>query len=178
MRVLAGRYKSKLIRTINDPLTRPMMSKVRESIFNSLQFNIENKDILDLYAGSGSLGIESLSRGAKFVTFIENSDDCITILRQNLKEFENNYKITKSSVDKFLQTSLSTYDIVFYDPPFKIETDVVKNEVMKIYNILNSDGFVVIHRHTASKELDTLKNYKIHKEKNYGQSNILILRKL
>ena len=75
MRVLAGRYKSKLIRTINDPLTRPMMSKVRESIFNSLQFNIENKDILDLYAGSGSLGIESLSRGANFVTFIENSDE-------------------------------------------------------------------------------------------------------
>ena len=105
MRVLAGRYKSKLIRTINDPLTRPMMSKVRESIFNSLQFNIENKDILDLYAGSGSLGIESLSRGANFVTFIENSVDCITILKQNLKEFENNYKITKSSVDKFLQTS-------------------------------------------------------------------------
>ena len=153
-------------------------SKVRESIFNSLQFNIVNKDILDLYAGSGSLGIESLSRDANFVTFIENSDDCITILKQNLKEFENNYKITKSSVDKFLQTSLSTYDIVFYDPPFKIETDVVKNEVMKIHNILNNDGFVVIHRHTASKEFDILKNYKIHKEKNYGQSNILILRKL
>ena len=145
MRVLAGRYKSKLIRTINDPLTRPMMSKVRESIFNSLQFNIENKDILDLYAGSGSLGIESLSRGANFVTFIENSDDCITILKQNLKEFENNYKITKSSVDKFLQTSLSTYDIVFYDPPFKIETDVVKNEVMKIYNILTNDKIKVIN---------------------------------
>ena len=86
MRVLAGRYKSKSIRTINDPLTRPMMSKVRESIFNSLQFNIENKDILDLYAGSGSLGIESLSRGANFVTFIENSVDCITILKQNLKK--------------------------------------------------------------------------------------------
>ena len=87
--------KSKLIRTINDPLTRPMMSRVRESIFNSLQFNIENKDILDLYAGSGSLGIESLSRDANFVTFIENSDDCITILKQNLKEFENNYKFKK-----------------------------------------------------------------------------------
>ena len=77
-----------------------------------------------------------MSRGANFVTFIENSDDCITILKQNLKEFENNYKITKSSVDKFLQTSLSTYDIVFYDPPFKIETDVVKNEIMKIYTLI------------------------------------------
>ena len=63
-------------------------------------------------------------------------------------------------------------------PLSKIETDVVKNEVMKIHNILNNDGFVVIHRHTASKEFDILKNYKIYKEKNYGQSNILILRKL
>ena len=98
MRVLAGRYKSKLIRTINDPLTRPMMSKVRESIFNSLQFNIENKDILDLYAGSGSLGIESLSRGANFVTFIENSDDCITILKQNLKRIISIILYTQSII--------------------------------------------------------------------------------
>tara|TARA_B100001113_G_scaffold334659_1_gene313498 strand:- start:1806 stop:2342 length:537 start_codon:yes stop_codon:yes gene_type:complete len=178
MRVLAGKYKSKLIQTIDDPLTRPMMSKVRESVFNSLQFNIENKNILDLYAGSGSLGIESLSRGANFVTFVENSNNCINILKQNLSHFEINYKITKSNVDKFLDTSLNKYDIVFYDPPFKIETEIVKNEIIKIYNLLNKEGFVVVHRHTASKEFETLKNYKIHKEKNFGQSNILILSKL
>jgi len=117
MRVLAGRYKSKLIRTINDPLTRPMMSKVRESIFNSLQFNIENKDNLDLYAGSGSLGIESLSRGANFVTFIENSDDCITILKQNLKEFENNQKhkkLMKSIYKKiiFIISAIALFSVI------------------------------------------------------------------
>ena len=102
MRVLAGKYKSKLIRTIDDPLTRPMMSKVRESIFNSLQFNIENKDILDLYAGSGSLGIESLSRGANFVTFIENSDDCITILKQNSSRLGNRLNLSNGYLDFFL----------------------------------------------------------------------------
>ena len=63
-----------------------MMSKVRESIFNSLQFKIPDSDILDLYAGSGSLGIEALSRGARFTTFVEKSRDCINILEKNLKD--------------------------------------------------------------------------------------------
>ena len=85
MRVLAGKYKSKKIQTISDSSTRPMMSKVREAIFNSLQFLIEDKDVLDLYAGSGSMGIEALSRGAKFTTFVEKSKECIGVLNNNLK---------------------------------------------------------------------------------------------
>ena len=76
-----------------------MMSKVRESIFNSLQFSIPDSDVLDLYAGSGSLGIEALSRGAQFSTFVEKSRECIKILENNLKGLDNNYKITNSSVD-------------------------------------------------------------------------------
>ena len=73
MRVLAGIYKSKKIETINNADTRPMMSKVREAIFNSIQFMVEEKDVLDLYSGSGSLGIEALSRGANYVTFVDSS---------------------------------------------------------------------------------------------------------
>ena len=79
MRVLAGIYKSKKIETINNADTRPMMSKVREAIFNSIQFMVEEKDVLDLYSGSGSLGIEALSRGANYVTFVELSKECISI---------------------------------------------------------------------------------------------------
>ena len=77
MRALAGIYKSKKIETINNADTRPMMSKVREAIFNSIQFMVEDKDVLDLYSGSGSLGIEALSRGANYVTFVELSKDCL-----------------------------------------------------------------------------------------------------
>ena len=77
MKVLSGIYKSKFIETINSPDTRPMMSKVRESIFSSLQFFIPGKNVLDLYAGSGSLGIEALSRGANYATFVEKSIDCV-----------------------------------------------------------------------------------------------------
>ena len=85
MRVLAGIYKSKKIETINNADTRPMMSKVREAIFNSIQFMVEEKDVLDLYSGSGSLGIEALSRGANYVTFVELSKECILILKKNVK---------------------------------------------------------------------------------------------
>ena len=95
-----------------------MMSKVRESIFSSLQFSIPDADVLDLYSGSGSLGIEALSRGARFATFVEKSRDCVKILEKNLKGLENNYKITNLSVDAFITTSINKYSVVFYDPPF------------------------------------------------------------
>ena len=97
MRILAGDYKSRKIDTINSPNTRPMMSKVRESIFSSLQFSIPNSDVLDLYAGSGSLGIEALSRGAQFSTFVERSKECIKILEKNLET------ISKENLENLLE---------------------------------------------------------------------------
>ena len=178
MRILAGKYKSKKIQTINNSNTRPMMSKVREAIFNSLQFLIEDKVVLDLYAGSGSLGIEAISRGAKFVTFVEKSKECIDVLNKNLKELEINFIITNTAVETFIKSSINTYDIVFYDPPFEMGSDKVENEINNLVEIIRVGSFVVVHRHKASSEIEFSKNYEIHREKNYGQSKIIILRKL
>ena len=178
MRILAGKYKSKKIQTINNSNTRPMMSKVREAIFNSLQFLIEDKEVLDLYAGSGSLGIEAISRGAKFVTFVEKSKECIDVLNKNLKELDINFIITNTAVETFIKSSINTYDIVFYDPPFEMDSDKVENEINNLVEITRVDSFVVVHRHKASSEIEFSKNYEIHREKNYGQSKIIILRKL
>ena len=111
MRILAGKYKSKKIQTINNSNTRPMMSKVREAIFNSLQFLIEDKEVLDLYAGSGSLGIEAISRGAKFVTFVEKSKECIDVLNKNLKELDINFIITNTAVETFIKSSINSLKI-------------------------------------------------------------------
>ncbi len=155
-----------------------MMSKVRESIFSSLQFSIPNSDVLDLYAGSGSLGIEALSRGAKFSTFVEKSRECIKILEKNLKGLDNNYKITNLSVDAFLQTSINKYSIVFYDPPFHFETKIVEDEISLVADLIESSGHLIIHRHSSSLSIKLPKFYEIRKEKNYGQSNILILNKI
>ena len=178
MRILAGDYKSRKIDTINSPSTRPMMSKVRESIFNSLQFSIPESEVLDLYAGSGSLGIEALSRGANFSTFVEKSRECIKILEKNLKGLDNNYKITNASVDVFLQNSINKYSIVFYDPPFNFETQIVENEISLVADLIKINGHLVIHRHSSSVAIKLPKFYEIRKEKNYGQSKILILNKI
>ena len=157
MRILAGKYKSKKIQTIDNSSTRPMMSKVREAIFNSLQFVIEDKDVLDLYAGSGSLGIEALSRKAKFTTFVEKSKDCIGVLNNNLEDIDNNYKVTNTSVETFIESSINTYDIVFYDPPFELSSDFVSIEVKNIEKILKNGSYVIIHRHKASEEIEFIK---------------------
>jgi len=178
MRVLAGTYKSKKIETINSPDTRPMMSKVREAIFNSIQFLIVDKNILDLYSGSGSLGIEALSRGANYVTFVDFSKECILILKRNVENMSNNLSIVNSSVNSFIKNSINKYEIIFYDPPFELDTGRVNEEILIIEKILNTNGLLIIHRHKSSEEINFSKNYELHKEKNYGQSKILILRRI
>ena len=178
MRVLAGTYKSKKIETINSPDTRPMMSKVREAIFNSIQFMIEEKDILDLYSGSGSLGIEALSRGANYVTFVDFSKECIFILKKNVENMSNNFSIVNSSVNSFIKNSINQYELIFYDPPFELDTEIVNEEILIIEQILNNNGLLIIHRHKASEDIKFSKNYELHREKNYGQSKILILRRI
>ena len=178
MRVLAGIYKSKKIETINSSDTRPMMSKVREAIFNSIQFIIEGKDILDLYCGSGSLGIEALSRGANYVTFVDFSKECTLILKKNVESMSNNLSIVNSSVNSFIKNSINKYQLIFYDPPFELDTEIVNEEILIIENILNDQGLLIIHRHKSSEEIYFSKNYELHREKNYGQSKILILRRI
>ncbi len=178
MRVLAGIYKSKKIETINSADTRPMMSKVREAIFNSIQFMVEEKDVLDLYSGSGSLGIEALSRGANYVTFVELSKECILVLKKNIENMSSNLNIVNSPVNSFIQNSINKYHLIFYDPPFELDANQVNEEVLSIENILNDHGLLIIHRHKASGDIKFSKNYELHREKNYGQSKILILRRI
>tara|TARA_Y100001970_G_scaffold291924_1_gene431046 strand:+ start:2502 stop:3038 length:537 start_codon:yes stop_codon:yes gene_type:complete len=178
MRVLAGIYKSKKIETINSRETRPMMSKVREAIFNSIQFMVGEKDILDLYSGSGSLGIEALSRGANYVTFVESSKECIFVLKKNVKNINNNYSILDTTVNSFIKNSLNKYHLVFYDPPFSLDTKVINEEIFIIEQIMFDNGLLIVHRHKSSEKINISKNYEIHREKNYGQSKILILRRI
>jgi len=178
MKVIAGKYKGRKINTINDRSTRPMLGVAREGIFNSLQFSFENSEVLDLFAGSGSMGIESLSRGAKYVTFIDNSADCIKQIKKNLKNYENNYSVINLDVSNYISEANSSYDIIFYDPPFEYLSENVNLDIKELSSNLTHEGFVVIHRHSNSPSTVLPKEVELYKEKNYGQSKILILRKL
>lgn len=177
MKVIAGIYKGRNIDTIKDTATRPMMGIAREGIFNTLQFSFENADVLDLFAGSGSMGIEALSRGAKYVTFIDNSPDCIKQINKNLQEYKNDYSVLKLDVSNYINEVASKYDIVFYDPPFEYLTEDINEDINEIGKNLNKDAFIVIHRHSNSSSIVLPNDVELYKEKNYGQSKILILRK-
>ncbi len=99
-------------------------------------------------------------------------------MEKNLKGLDNNYKITNSSVESFLQTSINKYSIVFYDPPFNFETRIVENEISLVADLIEISGHLIVHRHSSSVSIKLPKFYEIRKEKNYGQSNILILNKI
>ena len=177
MKVIAGIYKGRNIDTIKDTATRPMMGIAREGIFNTLQFSFENADVLDLFAGSGSMGIEALSRGAKYVTFIDNSPDCIKQINKNLQEYKNDYSVLKLDVSNYINEVASKYDIVFYDPPFEYVTEDINADISEIGNNLKKNAFIVIHRHSNSSSIVLPNDVELYKEKYYGQSKILVLRK-
>ena len=177
MKVIAGIYKGRNIDTIKDTATRPMMGIAREGIFNALQFSFENAEVLDLFAGSGSMGIEALSRGAKYVTFIDNSPDCIKQINKNLQEYKNDYSVLKLDVSNYINEVASKYDIIFYDPPFEYLTEDINEDINEIGKNLNKAAFIVIHRHSNSSSIVLPNDVELYKEKNYGQSKILILRK-
>ena len=184
MRVISGSFKGKKILEPKDFHTRPLKDLTKESIFNIIKhsnkfnINLENSDILDLFSGVGSFGIECLSRGAKSVVFVENYDGVLPILKKNLSNLKSkeNYKIIEKTIinsDIFSRLK-KKFDIIFLDPPFKDKN--LNNLLKKIYDekVLNKSGIIIIHRHKNEKDI-LPKQYKIIEEKKYGISNIIFL---
>jgi 16S rRNA (guanine966-N2)-methyltransferase len=182
MRIIGGKFKGKKLIIPKDRETRPLKDLTKESIFNiinhSNKFSIDIKkaQVLDLFSGVGSFGIECLSQGASHVTFIEKYEAVLPILKKNLNNLKSeiNYKIIESDIlNKFEFNSLKlNYDIIFIDPPYKERA--LENILNKIIEnkTLGNNGIIIIHRH--KKEVDTFpKNFRLIDEKKYGISKII-----
>ena len=184
MRVISGSFKGKKILQPKDFETRPLKDLTKESIFNIIKhskkfkINLENSDILDLFSGVGSFGIECLSRGAKSVVFVENYDGVLPILKKNLydlKSTENYEIIDKNIIESDIFSKLKKkFNIIFLDPPYKDKN--LENLLKNIYDekILNKNGIIIIHRHKNEKDIIP-KQYKVIEEKKYGISKIIFL---
>ena len=183
MRVIGGKFKGKKLLEPKDKETRPLKDLTKESIFNiinhSNKFSIDIKkaNVLDLFSGVGSFGIECLSHGASYVTFVEKYEGVLPILKKNLNNLKSeiNYEVVESDIlNNFEFKSLKLgYDIVFLDPPYKEKT--LENILNKIIEnrILSKSGIIIIHRH--KKEIDEFpKNFQLIDEKKYGISKIII----
>ena len=184
MRIISGKFKGKKILEPNDLNTRPLKDLTKESIFNiikhSNRFNInfENSEILDLFSGTGSFGIECISRGAKFVTFVENYNGILPILKKNLANLKltSNYLVIEKNVFNYLNLNefKKQFDIIFLDPPYKEKNlDLVLKNILT-QNILNNDGIIILHRHKKTDDIFP-NQLKVVEEKKYGISKIIFI---
>ena len=181
MRIISGNFKGKKILEPKDTRTRPLKDLTKESIFNILihsnKFNIDikNSKILDLFSGTGSFGIECLSRGAKHVTFVENYDGILPILKKNLDNLKINekYEIINQNIFSNLNSHVKKkFDVIFLDPPYDEKNIAAIIENISDKKLLNYKGIIIIHRHKRENE-DYSKNFKIIDVKKYGISKII-----
>lgn len=176
IRITGGKNRSRKLITPDTDLTKPTMDKVRAAVFNALGDDIKNKKVLDLFSGSGSYGFEALSRGASSVMFVDKQIIATKVIEENAKILkEENIKIYKEDVISFLENNNEKFDIVFIDPPYKLE---IYEKVIKLLNekdLLNENAIVVLETEKPLEinELD----YKKVKMYNYGLANVYILRK-
>ena len=184
MRIISGDFKGKKILEPEDLNTRPLKDLTKESIFNIIlhsnkfKINLKNSNILDLFSGVGSFGIECLSRGVKKVIFIENYQGVLPILKKNIQSLKSiiNYEIYENDIYNENTFSIIDikFDIIFLDPPYKYKNlDAIFNKI-KNNNILNENGIIILHRHKSEKE-SFPKYLKIIEKKKYGISLILFL---
>ena len=186
MRIISGIYKNKKISLPTDKFTRPLKDMVRESIFNIIEHSnlikkkILNSKVLDLYSGSGSFGIECLSRGASKVYFCENYSSAFKVLKKNLLNLNclNRSNIFDTSVTDFINqfdSSQNKFDFIFLDPPYKEQKINILLEVIIERKILNKNGVLILHRNKKTEDIFPEK-LKIFSERIYGLSKIYFIK--
>jgi 16S rRNA (guanine(966)-N(2))-methyltransferase RsmD len=173
MRILSGQFKGKSLSAGSDLSIRPITNRLKEIIFSVLQDYISDKKILDLFSGSGSLGLEALSCGADHVTFVEKEQSSIKVLLKNLQDLQihsDDFEIIKSDSLLFLQKCRKKYDLIFSDPPFKYpELQPLINQIFS-GNCLELKGLLVLHHEVSNLFQINEVPYTLIKQKKVGRS--------
>ena len=182
MKIIAGKYRSRVLTTLEGLNTRPMMSRMKESVFNTIGPFFDGDVVLDLFGGSGALSLESLSRGASFSYIVEKSYDAIKIIKKNVDALKENDNVKilnmdyKLALKKFIEEKLS-FDIIFLDPPYRLN---IVEEIIEYINEneLLKDKGIIVCQYVAGNyhpvETDTL---HIVKNYDYASSEVCIYQK-
>ena len=181
MRVITRRAKGIKLYALDGLQTRPTSERAKEGLFSMIQFDIEGRKVLDLYAGTGQLGIEALSRGAARAVFVDKSKDASGVIKKNLVKtgLEKSGKVICGDVDVFLKADSEKYDIVFIDPPYDLRAVPATLESLLENKLLKPTSVVVCE----SREKDVLDGYdgldkyfEVIKKAVYGIANITIFK--
>ena len=181
MKIISGKYKGRILEGFDLKGTRPTMDRVKESLFAMIQEYIPNSTVLDLFSGSGNLGIEALSEGADYAYLVDSNFKAVNVIKKNIKKigieqvevWNKDYK--KALED--LKKENKKMDIIFLDPPYK--TDYIEESIKKIEqdNLLELDGIIVCESDDLNKIIYS-ENFISVKEKKYGDKYIVLLKKI
>ncbi|MBQ7880236.1 MAG: 16S rRNA (guanine(966)-N(2))-methyltransferase RsmD [Clostridia bacterium] len=175
MRIIAGRYRGKKLKEFELATTKPTLDRVKESIFSSIQFDIIDARVLDLFAGTGALGVESLSRGASSVDFVDANAEAIKIIKQNLIGIDGKFSVTQSDYMNYLidaKSSGKKYDIVLLDPPFASDYGEKAIEYILANNLLSDSGIIIYEKANDTPFELSIEGYTF-KHKKYGTVGVV-----
>lgn len=180
MRIIAGKYRGKKLKEFDIDTTRPTQDRVKESIFNLIQFDIQGAVVLDLFAGTGALGIECISRGARRTYLVDNNPRAISLINDNLKTISGDFKVIKSDFMTFLKGVNHKFDIILLDPPFDSGYGEKAIDFIINNDLISDSGIIIFETHftndfdsakytafdTVKKKYGTVAVYKMVKKGN------------
>ena len=177
MRVITGIARGRRLETLpGEDVTRPTTESVKEALFSMIQFELEDKRVLDLFAGSGQLGIEALSRGARHCTFVENNKQAMKIAENNVShcKLQDNAKFVLSDAVAFLSAK-NNFDIAFLDPPYK--QGIIENCLPKLLPMMSDDGIVVCETSRDENLPESVSGWYADRIRNYGKTKLTLYRR-
>ena len=181
MRVVSGSARGTKLSSIDSLSTRPTQDRVKESLFNIIFDKIYECDFLDLFAGSGAIGIEALSRGANFAVFCDISKESLKFVNENLIKTKliDRAKVYNLDYKNYLEKTKEKFDIIFIDPPYKADISVDALRMIKENELLKRDGFVVIETDEYLRdksELDKITDIEVFDHRKYGRANLIFIK--
>ena len=176
MRVITGTARGRRLKTPDNYDIRPTTDNVKESLFNILQFDIEGRSVLDLFAGTGQLGIECLSRGAANVTFVDKDRNAVKIVRENLKSCGLNATVLQEDALRILERG-QKYDLIFVDPPYDSDLYEAVLDRINLVDILSEGGIIVCEARRERGLPEMTAPYRKCKEYCYGKVKLCLYKK-
>jgi len=174
MRIISGSARGRRLKEPVGNSIRPTSDKIKESVFNIIQFDVEGRRVLDLFAGSGQYGIEALSRGARNVVFVDSASESVKLVKENLKisGFSEMASVYGRDAIRFLESE-EKYDLIFVDPPY--DTTLADRAVQKIveFDKLNINGIIICELKVSATTPTVTQPYSLQKEYRYGGVKIL-----
>ena len=174
MRVITGSARGRRLKELEGMETRPTTDRVKEGIFNVIQFDIEGRRVLDLFAGTGQLGIEALSRGAASAVFVEQRRDAATLTKDNLKitDLTDRGRVVNGEALAFLSSSREKFDLIFLDPPYAANLWESALEAIYRFDILSNHGIIVCESPLEQEMPEMQAPYFLHRTYRYGKIKV------